>query len=437
MYNATPDTGGGADLATKEDLLAAIQTRIDTALRGAEEKRATEIKTIIDGVLKDIPLEGLRTLNLEALNTSVRGMATEVEKLKSGFAPQFNGQKRELLKEMLNKAWPEIEKRFANSDITGDVNAVKLSLRVPAVMTTTNTINETDNSIPVDMVEGFRLEDFVEKRYGTPYVWDIVDRIVVSDMEKYTSWLEEGNNEGAFAIVTEGGLKPLVSAGLVRNYAAAQKVAGKYVVTEEFVKFRKVAYNKIRGIIMNKLQREYEALLTAAMQAEAAAYVSTSLDDTFLAPNDYDAIGAVAAQIESLNFRPDIIVLHPQDKWRLRLTKATTGEYIFPVVTENGQTTIFDLRVITSTLQTVGSFTMGESKLFKVEEETLTVRLGYGINYTTSGGNVTSVESDIDHNRFRVIVELWFKAWLATPHVGSFVTATFAAVKAALLDPTP
>ncbi len=434
IYNASPDSGGGVDQEkAKNDLLQLIQSRVDTALKEATEERKKEVRGIVDGILGGLDMASLKTLNVDALQTSVRNMASEVEKLK--LSPQFGKQERNMLKEKLDAAWPEIAKRFGNLDGQGDAHQIRINLRAPAVMTTTNTIDEATNAIPVDMIEGFRLDDFVPKRYGSPYVWDVVDRIVVTEIELYTTWLEEGDTEGAFAIVTQGGLKPLVSSALVRNYAEAKKVAGKYVVTEEFAKFRKKAYGIIRGLIMNKLTRDYEGLVTTAMQAEAAGYVGTTLDDQFDAPNDYDAIGAIAAQIENLNFRPDVIVMNAQDKWRLRLTKATTGEYVFPVITINGVTNIFDMRVVTSSLQTAGSVTIGEAQLFKVEEETVSVRLGYGINTTSAAGNITSVEHDIDHNRFRVIVEMWFKAWLATPHVGSFVTATFASVKAALLKP--
>jgi hypothetical protein len=93
-------------------------------------------------------------------------------------------------------------------------------------------------------------------------------------------------------------------------------------------------------------------------------------------------------------------------------------------------------RVLTSTYQTIGSFTLGESGLFKIEQESLTIRLGYGIDVTTAVVSattvVTAVSSDFDNNRMRIIVENYFKDYIATNHVGSFVTTTFAIVKQAL-----
>jgi hypothetical protein len=190
------------------------------------------------------------------------------------------------------------------------------------------------------------------------------------------------------------------------------------------------------------MMRDYSAQLVTDLNNQAATYVGTSLDATKVAPNDYDAIGAVAAQIETLNFIPDVLVLHPQDKWRLTLETDSNGRpfLIVPAMNADGITNLMGFRVITSTFQTAGSFTLGESGLFKIEEEPISLRIGYGINVVTTtqtatgaaGSVVTAVDSDFDTNRLRLIVETWFNDWLPTPYIGSYVKASFATVKAAL-----
>jgi hypothetical protein len=135
------------------------------------------------------------------------------------------------------------------------------------------------------------------------------------------------------------------------------------------------------------------------------------------------------------------LIIHPQDKWRLSLEKDSQGRYfmMIPMYNPDGLVTMMGFRVLTSTYQTIGTFTLGESGLFKIEQESLTIRLGYGIDYTTavvSGTSVvTAVSSDFDNNRMRIIVENFFKDYIATNNIGSFVTASFATVKAALLKP--
>lgn len=417
--------GDGDDDDPTEKMLKKIEQRIAKELetRGLANKEA--ITAIVTDSLKGLPLEALRTYSddAEKLNNTVKKIAAELEKVRN-MGAGVQG-KVDAIRTALNSRMTEIE-----ALASAKKGVIEFNVRAAVTMTTENTIDETD--VPDDIIESFSMGAYVPKRYGYQFIGEIADRVTVDELEKYKTWLEEGDTEGAFAIVAEGGLKPLVSTALVRNVAEAQKVAGKYVITEEFAKFRKAAMKIIRQIIQDQMYRDYDAILTADLNAVSVGYTGTTLDGTIVDPNDYDAIGAVAAQIESLNFMPDVLVINPQDKWRIRLSKDLEGRYLFPVVTENGQTQMLGMRLITSTYQPAGTFILGESGLFKIEEETITVRIGYGITSTSSGGNVTSVESDFDHNRMRIILETFFVAYLATNHIGSYVSASFATVKTAL-----
>ena len=428
--------------ALLEKVKETAKTEIET--RGYQNKES--VQALLDTALKGLPMEALRAFDGEKLNTSIKNIAAELEKVKQIRAGELDGNEKELIQRSLNSLlFPEDGKQsdvelMMRSKGGAGLKEVVLNIRSAANMQTDNTINE--NNFPLAMIESFNVIDgVVKKRRGTQYIFDIADVTTVAELEEYTTWLEEGNSEGAFAIVAEGAVKPLVSYALVRNFAKAKKVAAKYVITEEFAKFRKKALSIIQNLINDKILRDYAAILTTDLQALAASYVGTSLDDTFVAPNDYDAIGAVAAQIETLNFFPDLLIIHPQDKWRLSLEKDSQGRYfmMIPMYNPDGLVTMMGFRVLTSTYQTIGTFTLGESGLFKIEQESLTIRLGYGIDYTTavvSGTSVvTAVSSDFDNNRMRIIVENFFKDYIATNNIGSFVTASFATVKAALLKP--
>ena len=428
-------------------LLEKVKETAKTEIEARGYQNKESVQALLDTALKGLPMEALRAFDGEKLNTSIKNIAAELEKVKNvrmGIADQDDS--KELIQRSINKMlFPEdgktsdVELMMRSKGQSGNREVV-LNIRSAANMSTTNVIDQ--NNFPLAMIESFNIIDgVVKKRRGTQYIFDIADVTTVAELEEYTTWLEEGNSEGAFAIVAEGAVKPLVSYALVRNFAKAKKVAAKYVITEEFAKFRKKALSIIQNLINDKILRDYAAILTTDLQALAASYVGTSLDDTFVAPNDYDAIGAVAAQIETLNFFPDLLIIHPQDKWRLSLEKDSQGRYfmMIPMYNPDGLVTMMGFRVLTSTYQTIGTFTLGESGLFKIEQESLTIRLGYGIDYTTavvSGTSVvTAVSSDFDNNRMRIIVENFFKDYIATNNIGSFVTASFATVKAALLKP--
>ena len=415
----------------------AAKTEIET--RGYQN--ADSVKATISKELEGMNLEALRTYEADKTvqTDSLKKIAGEVEKLQH----RSNGTVDapiDAVREALEANRKEIEKRFANPSNKSEFK-FDIQTRAAANMTVTNTVDSTAFAVPVAMVESMSMEAYVPKRRGVQFINDIADRTVVANVTQYKTWLEEGTEDGAFAIVAEGGLKPLVSQGLVRNFAKAKKIAGKYVVTEEFAKFYTEAYTIIKRIINDKLVRDYSALLVIDLNAQAALYTSTAMNAQVPLANDYDAVAAVAAQIMALNFVPDVLIVNPADLWRIRLLKDSTGRYLFPVQNSTGGIDMFGFQVVVSTYQVVGQFTLGESKLFKIEEEPITIRMGYGIDYTTAvigtsgASGVTAVSSDFDTNRFRVIVETYFLDWIATPNIGSFVRANFATMKTALLKP--
>lgn len=446
MFRTAGAGGEGGQTPEQEQaaLLAKIQDKVKSEIetRGYQDKGSVE--ALMNQALNGLNLEALRKYDTEAerVNTTLRNIAGELEKVKNIRAGEFDSKKFDALRSAFEFVTKSEDGKPSPLELVmrakGTNSEIRLNIRAAANMDTTNTINE--NNYPLEMIESMNVIDgVIKKRRGAQYIFDFASVSTVAELEEYTTWLEEGNEQGAFAIVAQGAVKPLVSHSLVRNFAKAKKVAAKYVITEEFEKFRKKALTIIQNLIQDKILRDYAAILTADLQALAAGYVGTSLDDTIVLPNDYDAIGAVAAQIETLNFIPDLLIIHPQDKWRLALEKDSQNRYYFmiPMYNPDGTVQMMGFRVLTSTYQTIGTFTLGESGLFKIEQETLTVRIGYGIDVTTATVSsttvVTNVASDFDTNKKRIIVENFFKDWLPTPYVGSFVTASFATVKAALL----
>lgn len=416
------------EMPTKQDLIKEVRSSIK-GLVNEQGETALDL-TLLADMLGDDDAKSIK-----GLRSALIKQGEALTALQERSQKQANENP---LQAVLDKNMPEIEKRMKSNG--NDRSEVKFNIRAAAVMAMGNTIDETTHSIPQDLVESMSMDAFVKKRRGQQFIGDIADRTVTTELTEYRTWLEEGSEQGAFALVSEGALKPLVSYALVRNLSTYKKIAGKYVVTEEFTKFRKEAYAIIKQLINDKLVRDYDAILTADLNTQAAGYLGGTLDATFASPNDYDAIGAVAAQIQGLNFNPDVLILNPADAWRIRLEKDSEGRYLFPVVTQDGQTIIFGFNVITTTYQTVGSFTLGESGLFKIWEEPITVRMGYGVDFTTAtqtasgaaGTVVTAAVSDFDNNRMRVIVETFFHDYIATPYIGSFVKASFSTVKTAL-----
>lgn len=429
-------TGAGGEGDTKA-LLDQIKAQTEQMLTAKGFCTKAEIDAVIEERMKRI-----KDFNFDELNKLIdadKGVMAILKKQgesitalkesgKNGGDKDQFGLKN-ILKKFKDKAKEAFNSPDSNKGLT--INVAKAA----AVMTTANTVEGHDD-LPTDLIESFSEAAFVPKRYAREYVYDLANVTRVAEVEKYKVWLEEGDTEGAFAIVAEGGLKPLVSGNLVRNFAEARKIAGKYVVTEEFEKFWNRIYQIIVRILQQKMLREKADILTVDLLADAAPYTASALDNQYANPNDFQAIGAVAAQIESLNFMPDMLIINPQDKWRIGMSTAEDGHFYMPnmpIVDPTGNLRLLGFIVRTSNKVPVGNFLLGESGLWEIEEEGIQIRMGYGITVTKNGSNVvTEVESDFDTNKFRVIVEQYFLNYLATNNEGSFVYANFNSVKAAL-----
>lgn len=430
------DGGEDGDEKPEDKLLKTIQERIAEVTKDMPNKEA--VQGLMTRALDGLDMEALKKYSEDKtkIETNVRSMAAELEKIKaaqqiantrsSGGTPSLADN---LINQFLKKNETQLRTIFESRQGVLDFN-----IRAAAVMTTANTVDST--IIPDDILESFMEAAYVKKRRPRQYVYDLADLTTVASIDKYITWLEEGDEEGAFALVSEGAVKPLVSYDLVRNLSSAKKVAGKYVVTEEFAKFYANAFRIIRELINDKAERDYAAILTTDLLADAASYVGTALDGQYTDPTDYHAIGAVAAQIQSLNFNPDVLILNPQDLWRISLQQNIQGSFYLPIpmYTPEGETMIMGFTIRTSNYVPVGTAILGESGLWKIRQEAWTMRMGYGV--TVTGSNpVTNVVSDFDNNQFRVIVEKYFHNYIATAHAGSFVVFDFDTVKAALTAP--
>lgn len=419
-------SGGGAP-TEQEQLLKKIKDQVVEQTRSLQN--AEQVNALITKAFEGLSVEAMRNFKFEDVQKTVNNLAAEVQKLRN--APVGGNPKvSSVVKDLIERSWNKIESVYMSRQ---PGNEVVLSTRAAVTMTTENVVDNTD--VPQDILDSFSTAAFVKKRRPKQYVSAVADRRTVAEIDKYKTWLEEGDNQGAFAIVEQGAVKPLMSTELVRNVATYKKAAGKYVVTEELAKFKKNIMNIIRDVINDKVMREYDQLVTADLLAVSASYVGSALDGQYATPTDYHAIAAVAAQIEALDFVPDTLILNSQDKWRIGLQQTGDGAFYVqvPQWSPDGQVSMLGFMVMTSNYMEVGEFMLAESGLFKIEEETLQMRMGYGITVTKDNdGKVTDVKHDLDANQMRMIVELFFIDWLASNHTGSIVKANFADVKAAL-----
>lgn len=252
------------------------------------------------------------------------------------------------------------------------------------------------------------------------FIRSIINITTVSEVPRVHFWDEEGDETGAFAIVEENEVKPQVGLSLVRFMTEAQKVAGYIVATEEVTKFFPNLWAQLQLLFRSKLERDYNRALNNELITNAVAYPGSPLDGTIANPTDIQAIAAAALAVQSLNFTPDTIVLNPTDWWRILLSQANNGTFVFlPFIDGGSEPRLFGFRLITSNYVPAGTFYIGESGTWYVQEETPIVRTGW-------------VNDDFIHNRMTIVGELFFLSWIPSVFDGSWIAGNFEDIKDAL-----
>lgn len=443
LLNSDPEDVGGKkgpqDKKAEDAFIENIRTQVAEQVRSMakDDNFKKDLSGVFENYLGGMTPEQIRSLseNNENLTQDLAVLATKLEKINQR---SYNGP---TAKASMNAVEFMLNKRF--SDIENILNAknqntfIDLNMRAAQIITTETAV-DWDGLTVDDLKDSISIDSFTEKRRSREYIFEIADRVTVQSIEKTKTWFTEGNEEGAFAIVAESGLKPMVSIDLIPQVSKVQKVAGHTVYTDEVAKFKREAYLIIRRLINDKLLRDFQNILTTALVANAAPYVSSALDGQYTNPTDYHAIAAVAAQIEALDFFPDTLIINPQDKWRIGMSQDNTGAFYLaiPAASPDGQPTLLGFRVVTSTKIPVGKFILGEAGLWKIEDEGVTVKIGYGVTQVKNEqGVVTDVQDDLTHNRFRVISELYFHSYIDQSNEGSFVYGDFEVIKDLLTAP--
>lgn len=406
--------------------------KIAEGIKQENKKSSEELIGELKGIVKEqVEAFGLGAETLKKYDKIIDEHAKTIKSIQENRGTGLNvDEKINPYKKQILDQLPSLRKAYKESR---DNNAKDGGFQMLERSKGTKTIDEhnpdliitTENIITgdgIDWLGGAYSESTGLFRVRRPieYIRSIINITRVANVPQYHYWDEEGDETGAFAIVEENELKPQLGLSLVRYRTTAQKAAGYIVVTEEVLKWKSRFWAQIQILFRAKLERDYNRLLNNELITNAVAYPGTALDGTIANPSDIDAIAAAALATQNLNFVPDTIVINPTDWWRLLLTQANNGTYIFmPFIDGGNEPRLFGLRVIVSNYVAPGSFYIGESGTWYVEEEAPTVRSGW-------------VNDDFIHNRMTIIGEIFFLSYVPAVFDGAWVGGNFNDIKDAL-----
>lgn len=396
------------DTATTEDIQGLInaeftkatgeQGMFKVALKAAMSPITDE--TNPDSMASIIKRQGDEIRRLKT-NGSIADMTT-LEKVLEGYVDNFKDQKR-------NASGTKV------FEITYDKHTKA------AGVTAISTGGSVTNGVTT--ATGLRLGDgpFFEIKRGTPFILDFVN--VGETNQAYLIWWDEQAKQGDFAVTAEGVLKPMVQYEFERKSADYKKVAGYSVLTDEFMNDLPQLVTQIKRLSNIDLFNDINANILSDMIAALPGFTFTGLNSEIYHADDYAAIGAAICQIQSLFFKPNVLVLNPADSWRMTLTKDDVGRYQMPPFSFNGETFEFG-KVITDPRVPIGHFLVGDGQTWNVDfKGGVIIRIGYN-------------GTDFVQNQQTVVVEQYYFDYISTNRLGAWVYGNFEVIKGVINDTT-
>lgn len=253
----------------------------------------------------------------------------------------------------------------------------------------------------------------------------IFELVNTTTADFYTSHLatywEELPREGSPANVSEGGTKPLVQYRYALRSHSYKKAAQLLQFTEEF----NIDFRKLSDDIMGKGRRDLRNFINGEVLTDIVNQATLyNTADEFTAGsqpiqnvNNYDAIAAMAAQVDNATFgnMANAALMSTFQKYRMGIEKSTVGDYI------NRPSVIDPIRFVGNPSMGADDVVVGDLKQYNViMRGGLIVRVGHN-------------GTDFAENKFSVVMEQFYWNYISAARKSAIVKgATFAAVKAAI-----
>lgn len=197
-------------------------------------------------------------------------------------------------------------------------------------------------------------------------------------------YVRETTSEGGFDMVAEGGTKPQIDWDFDIVDAPVRKIAGIFRLPEEMIDDIPylLTYLTTRGMEELKNKEDQQILYGTGNGQEltgvftvATPFAAGGLTG-ITTPNRFDVLVAAKKQLRLLNLVPNFVWVSPEDYAIMRLAKATTGEYIFPVLPGTDTITVDGTPIVQNNRITTGNFMVLDTRWLEIADRMQsTVRL--------------------------------------------------------------
>lgn len=235
------------------------------------------------------------------------------------------------------------------------------------------------------------------------------------------------DSQGDAEWVPEGGLKPSMTATIEEQNVTAGKVALTATLTEEVLTDLPQLVAEVRSEIIYKIGvAEEEGILFGSGSDGEIKGVFSDIPEYSLtsvkvaSPNNFDAIVAAYTQIVSTskrNYSPNLVRVNPVDLANLKLTKDSSGAYLFPPFTLQDGTLISGVQIKPSTTITEDEFYIGDFRYLNIRDyQPLSITFGW-------------VNDDFQKNQVTMVGEKRLLAYIKSNYLTAFVKGKYSTIK--------
>jgi hypothetical protein len=256
---------------------------------------------------------------------------------------------------------------------------------------------------------------------NNPWIFDLVNVINAGFEMPFAMWYEEQAKQGSSATVAEGATKPSMQYAYTLQTKSYKKEAAMIGFTDEFsldfVRLQSDILGKGRTDLINRINT---AVLANMITAATAYNSSASFGADVITPNDFDAIAAMAAQVDNATFGAlaNSAVMSTFKKYKMGITKNTQGSYL------NAPEVLGNIARIGNPAMAADDVLVGDFKQYNIIlRGGFIVRVGYNGN-------------DFANNMFSVVLEQYYFDYISAIRAAAIVKGPdFATVKAAIVAP--
>lgn len=312
--------------------VAAFEAALNERMQNQEEEYSTSMNEALRSVLgaEEKDKDG----NVVTIAEQIRNIAAALEKMETSQIRTLSQNEKFQLRKMIEEQGQEIRQAIK----TGQAFEVTFSAKRAAAIFTASTAVSNDTGVLLPLNENYEFENGIAKlRYPENFILNVISNTQVAKVPQQIIRNEQATAEGAVAVVSEGGTKPLTSDTFIRTTTLRKKYAGRIEWTEEFEMDNDMLFNEIVLMFEEKVIRAWQNGLISTIITNGVPYTTSVMDDTLVIPDNGLAVIAAASVINGMNFNADTVLMHPSDIVTTMFTQDAEGNSRLLPYMQNGK----------------------------------------------------------------------------------------------------